>query len=70
MLSKLAGLIVGREPVAFAAVVSGLIGLAVAYGAHLSAEQQAAIGAAVTALFGFAARAVVTPPDHLPKGPQ
>lgn len=61
MISRLVGLVVGKEPVMLAAVVSAGIGLAVAYGAHISDEQQAAITAVVVAVLGFGARAVVTP---------
>lgn len=61
MINKLVGLVVGREPVMLASVVSAGIGLAVAYGAHISDEQQAGITAVVVAVLGFGARMAVTP---------
>jgi hypothetical protein len=61
MLGKIANLIVGKEPVMFATLVSAALGLAVAFGWDISEEQLAAITAAATALAGFLARAAVTP---------
>lgn len=61
MLSKLAGLVLGKEPVMFATLVGAVMGLAVAFGFDLTEEQQAAITAVIVAVGGFLARSVVTP---------
>lgn len=62
---KLLDWILGREPVAtgtgIAVVVTAALGLAAAFGMSITPEQIAAIGALVTALAGFAARAHVSP---------
>lgn len=61
MISKLADLVVGREPVMFATLVAAATGLAVAFGVDISEERLAALNAVIVALVGFAARGVVTP---------
>lgn len=61
MIGKLINFVVGREPVAAGAVVTALVGLAVAFGADLTEEQVAAISAVVVATMGWLARSVVTP---------
>lgn len=62
---KLLDWILGREPVAtatgIAAVVTAALGAAAAFGAPITAEQIAALGALAAALAGWAARTVVTP---------
>jgi uncharacterized protein (DUF697 family) len=61
LLSKIINFVIGREPVAVGAVVTALVGLAVAFGADLSEEQTAAISAVAVAVVGWLARSVVTP---------
>lgn len=65
---KLIDWITGREPVAtatgIAAVVTAGLGVAAAFGADITAEQIAAIGAFVAALAGWAARKAVSPVRH------
>jgi len=57
--------IIGREPVAtatgVAAVITAGLGVAAAFGADITAEQIAAIGALAAALAGWAARPAVIP---------
>lgn len=57
--------IIGREPVAtatgLAGVVTALLGLAAAFGADITPEQIAAIGALAVALAGWLARKAVSP---------
>jgi hypothetical protein len=65
MLIKLLDLIAGKEPVATATGLAGLVtaflGVAAAFGADITAEQIAAIGVLAAALAGWAARRVVSP---------
>lgn len=64
MLGKLLDFVIGREPVQTAAVVTAVVGLAVAFGLNLSEEQTAAISGAVAVILGWVARAAVTPVRH------
>lgn len=74
MLGKLIGFVVGREPVAsatgVAGVVTALFGVVAAYGVDMSPELVAAVGALVAALAGWLARRAVTPVAKIggPKG--
>lgn len=61
MIGKVLDFIVGREPVQTAAVVTAIVGLAVAFGLNLSEEQTAAISGAVAVILGWVARAAVSP---------
>lgn len=73
MLSKLAGWIVGEEPVAtatgLAALVSAALGVAAAFGVGITPEQIAAVAALAAALAGYLSRRAVTP-VITPKGPR
>lgn len=70
MIGKLLDFIVGREPVAsatgIAGVVTAALGVAAALGADLDPELVAAIGALVAALAGWLARKAVTPVSYHP----
>ncbi len=57
-----------HEPALIVAAVEAAIGLAVAFGVPVSAEQVAAIMAVVLAVGAFAVRARVTPIAGLPFG--
>lgn len=65
MLTKLAGWIIGREPVAtatgLAALVSAALGVAAAFGVPITPEQIAAVAALAAALAGYLGRRAVTP---------
>lgn len=65
MLTKLLDFVVGREPVATATGLAGLVtavlGLAATFGADITAEQIAAVGALAAALAGWLARKAVSP---------
>ena len=65
MLIKLIDFIAGREPVATATGLAGVIvavlGVAAAFGAPVTETQIAAIGALAAAVAGYAARRVVSP---------
>jgi len=54
-------MIFGREPVVILAAVNAAIALGVGFGLELSGEQQALIGAAVSAVLALIARQAVTP---------
>lgn len=54
-------MIFGREPVVILAAVNAGLALLVGFGLELSGEQQALIGAAVSALLALIARQAVTP---------
>lgn len=70
MLGKLVDFIAGREPVAsatgLAGVVTATLGVVAAIGVDLDPELVAAIGVLVTALAGWLARKAVTPVAGLP----
>lgn len=65
MIDKLISFVVGREPVASATGVAGVVtavfGVVAACGVDISAELVAAIGALVAALAGWLARKAVSP---------
>lgn len=65
MLTKLTDWIIGREPVAtatgIAGVVTAILGVAAAFGADITAEQIAAIGTLGMALAGWLSRKAVSP---------
>jgi hypothetical protein len=69
MLGKFLGFVIGREPVASGAVIAAVLGLAVAFGADLSAEQTAAITSVAVVLIGWFARSAVTPVHQPTEGP-
>jgi hypothetical protein len=77
MLAKLLDWVTGREPVAAATGLAGLVtatlGVAAAFGLGISPEQIAAVGALAAALAGFVARGAVTPvagPRERQEGPR
>lgn len=53
--------IFGREPVAILAAVNAALALGVGFGLNVTSEQQALIGAAVSAVLALIARKAVTP---------
>lgn len=59
-------MILGREPVAIAAVVAILINLGVSFGLNLTVDQIALINSATVAVLALIARSVVTPNAKLP----
>lgn len=65
MLTRVLDWVVGREPVATATGVAGLVtallGVAAAFGLSITETQIAAVGALAAALAGFLARGAVTP---------
>ena len=66
-MRRLVDWIIGREPVAaatgIAAVVTAGLGVAAAFGADITAEQIAALGALAAAVAGWLARKAVSPVD-------
>jgi hypothetical protein len=73
MIGRLLDFVIGREPVAsatgLAGVVTAALGLVAALGADIDPEVVAAIGVLVTALAGWLARKAVTPlPYDPPRG--
>lgn len=59
-----------REPAILVTVAAAILGLATAFGLHLSADQNAAIAAVLTVIAGIIVRANVTPvaaPPAIPK---
>lgn len=65
MLGRLLNWVVGREPVAtatgLAALVTAALGVAASFGADITPEQIAALGALAAALAGYLGRRAVTP---------
>ena len=55
------GKVFGREPALFFSLFAAILGLIVAFGLSLSAEQLAAIYTAEFAIVGFAIRSKVSP---------
>ena len=66
MIGRVLEFVIGREPVAAGAIVTALVGLAVAFGADLTEEQVAGISALAVALVGWLARKAVTPLGYHP----
>ena len=54
-------MILGREPVVILAAVNAALALGVGFGMDLTGEQQALIGAAVSAVLALVARSQVVP---------
>lgn len=65
-------MILGREPALFAGLVNAVLGLALAFGLQVSADQQAAIMAVVNIVLAILVRQTSTPlaAPQLAKGTQ
>lgn len=61
--------LVGREPVAAAAALRGVVLAGMAFGLKVSAEQLAAVMVALETVLGFVTRTAVAPTPPLPAVP-
>lgn len=63
-MSKEQGTLFGREPVAVLYAIMTIIGVAMAFGLRISAEQLAGINVGLAAIFAVLTRSQVTPVEE------